>query len=78
MKSRTLGIVMLFLMISCRQELSCHDEMILILERHGKESYGHHNQLYPQAKIPYMDSLLMITETMSSETNLCNVLKPIC
>lgn len=62
---------MLILMISCRQELSCHDEMILILEKHGKEPYGHSNQLYPQAKIPYMDSLLMITETIPGETDLC-------
>jgi len=75
MKSRTLGILILILMISCKQEISCHDGMILILEKVSKEPYNHRNQLYPQAKIPYMDSLLVITRGIPNETNLCKCFK---
>jgi len=75
MKSRTLGVFMLIVMTSWRQERSCKDVIVLMLERHDKERSGDRGHSNSQSKIEHLDTLLMITETMSSETDRCKCVR---
>jgi hypothetical protein len=79
MKSTILSTVLLLLIFSsassCKQESSCHDEMILILQRFDQEPYSHLNQWYPQIKITSMDSLVIVTQNIPGESKFCKCLK---
>src|SRR5687767_6715139 len=83
MKSKLLSIsalsITLFFVLSCSMELqpreSCHEEMVRILKKIQKQSFGPKNAFNPEAKLPYMDSLLSLEHSTPGEIRYCNYLK---
>lgn len=73
-----IGIILFFIfssLSSCRQESTCHDEMIFILEKYKDEPYSHRNQIYPKVRILHTNSQVLVTYRIRSETRLCKCLK---
>lgn len=54
---------------------SCHEEMVHILKKVRNESYGPKNIFFPEAKLPYMDSLLSLPHNTPGDLRYCNYLK---
>ncbi len=65
----------LFSALSCKQKLSCQDEMISILNKYHKESSVLANQFYPNAAVPYFDSLLSLEHSTPSQIRYCQYWK---
>lgn len=70
---------MVFLMLACsfdlQPRLSCHEEMVRILKNIRKKSFEPKNIFNPEAKLPYMDSLLSLEHSSPREIRFCNYLK---
>lgn len=77
--SVTTSSLTFLLLLACslelQPEISCHEEMIRILKKIRKESFGPKNTFNPEAKLPYMDSLLSLPHSTSQEIRFCNYLK---
>ncbi|MBA4055237.1 MAG: hypothetical protein C0490_11030, partial [Marivirga sp.] len=54
---------------------SCHEEMIRLLKASRESSYVANNIFNPEAKLPYMDSLLTLAHSTPGEIRYCNYLK---
>ncbi len=79
MKLKTLLIITLvaivFFILSCKQTPSCHEKMIALLKKAHKESNVLANQFYPDAALPYFDSLLTLAHSTPSQVRYCKYLK---
>lgn len=77
--SITTSLLTFILLLACSLELqpqgSCHEEMIRILKNIRKETFGPKNNFNPEAKLPYMDSLLNLPHSTPREIRFCNYLK---
>lgn len=67
------------LLLTCSLELqpklTCHEEMIALLQQANAETMKAENNFYPEAKLFYMDSLLARPHTTHDEARFCNLLK---
>lgn len=72
-------LIVFSLFVTCSLELqpklSCHDEMIALLRETHAETAKAANNFSPEAKLPYMDSLLARPHTTLDEARFCNLLK---
>jgi hypothetical protein len=68
----TLSVLSAF---TCRQKPSCHEEMVLILDKIRHESSTPSNQFFPKAKLIYMDSLLQLERSAVDQIRFCKYLK---
>lgn len=79
MKPKILSVIIsaliLFVMQSCSQRPTCHEEMVDILKRFNVTSNEPKNQWYPQAGLGYMDSLLTLPHSTASQIRYCQYLK---
>src|SRR5690606_38897946 len=68
-----------FLVLACGLNLarkdSCHEEMIKLLRHTKVRLSGPENAFDSHAKLPYMDSLLNLAHSTSSERRYCSYLK---
>ena len=65
-------IIISYSKFSCKEKPSCHDEMLVILDRFNDTP---NRQGYRLAKIPYADSLLIVTQSIQGESKFCKCLK---
>lgn len=74
----TLSLTYLFI-LGCSMELqpreSCHEEMVRMLKNIRNESYRPKNIFFPEAKLPFMDSLLSLPHNTPGDLRYCNYLK---
>lgn len=79
LKLYTATFLIIFFTLSCSMELqrrnSCHEEMIRILKTSRENSFVPGNIFNPDAKLPYMDSLLSLPHSTPGEIRYCNYLK---
>ncbi len=72
-------LIISFLLVTCSFELqpklSCHDQMIALLKESHAETNRSQNNFAPEAKLPYMDSLLNLPHTTYDQARFCNLLK---
>jgi hypothetical protein len=72
-------IIVLSFLVTCsfelQSKLSCHDQMIALLKESHQETNRSGNNFAPEAKLPYMDSLLNLPHTTYDQARFCNLLK---
>jgi len=61
--------------LDLQPKISCHEEMIQILNKTNKQAFNAANNFSPKAKLPYMDSLLSLPHATMSQKRFCNYLK---
>ncbi len=60
---------------TCSREPSCHEEMLSILKDVKKKVTVARNSFSPEAKLPYMDSLLNVPHSTPNQIAYCKYLK---
>lgn len=72
-------VIVFSLFVTCSLELqpklSCHDEMIALLRESHAQTGRASNNFAPEAKLPYMDSLLALPHVSLDQARFCNLLK---
>jgi hypothetical protein len=79
MRRKTLLVLVLAMFVlvrmSCDRDGACHEEMIAILKQTNNNVNVLANNFYPDAAIPYFDSLLSLQHSTPSQIRYCKFLK---
>lgn len=71
----TMSLVLMYCSMELQPKETCHQEMVGILKEIKKRSFNPKNNYNPEAKLPYMDSLLNVPHSTAGQIRFCNYLK---